>query len=80
MRGRSPEVDVEHAYSDDHRERDKDHGEEEIFAQQGNGHGRRGDDLRQQQEEHGQRQQDGDGQGHLEKITFVLPTISTPFC
>ena len=43
----------------------EDHGEEYKLPEEGDHEGGRGDDLRQQQEEHSQGQQDGDRQRHL---------------
>ena len=44
----------------------QDHGEEDKLAEEGDHEGGRGDDLSQEEEEHGQREQDGDGEAHLE--------------
>ena len=43
----------------------EDHGEEDKLAEEGDHEGGRGDDLGQQEEEHGEREQDGDGEAHL---------------
>ena len=60
-----PEVNVEDPNSDEDGEGNKEHGEEEIFAEEGNRQGGRGDDFCQQQEEHSERQQDRYAQRHL---------------
>ncbi len=44
----------------------QDHGEEDKLAEEGNHEGGRGDDLSQEEEEHGEREQDGDGEADLE--------------
>ena len=43
----------------------KDHGEEDELPEEGDDEGGGRDDLGQEEEEHGQREQDGDGQGDL---------------
>lgn len=58
-------VDVEDAYGDDDAEANEDEGEEEVLAQQGKGQRGRGDDLGDEQEEHGLRQEDRDAEHHL---------------
>ena len=58
-------VDVEDDDGDDDRQTDHHHGEEEIFSQQRQRQWRRRNDLGDEQEEHGLRQQDGNAQGHL---------------
>ena len=50
----------------------QDHGEEDKLAEEGDHEGGRGDDLRQQEEEHGEREQDGDGEADLETPEIVL--------
>ena len=45
----------------------QDHGEEDKLAEEGDHEGGRGDDLSQEEEEHGQREQDGDGKTHLKE-------------
>ena len=45
----------------------QDHGEEDELAEEGDHEGGRGDDLRQQEEEHGEREQDGDGEADLNR-------------
>jgi len=59
----SPEVDVEDADGDADGEGDEDHGEEEVFAQEGHGQRGRGDDFGQQQEKHSEREQNRDAEG-----------------
>ena len=44
----------------------QDHGEEDKLAEEGDHEGGWGDDLSQEEEEHGEREQDGDGEAHLE--------------
>ena len=48
----------------------QDHGEEDKLAEEGDHEGCRGNDLSQEEEEHGEREQDGDGQTDLE-IKYV---------
>ena len=48
----------------------QDHGEEDKLAEEGDHEGGWGDDLSQEEEEHGEREQDGDGQTDLE-IKYV---------
>ena len=43
----------------------QDHGEEDKLAEEGDHEGGRGNDLSQEEEEHGEREQDGDGEAHL---------------
>ena len=66
------EVDVENHHSDADTEGVEDHGEEDKLAEEGDHEGGRGDDLRQQEEEHGEREQDGDGEADLETPEIVL--------
>lgn len=63
--GNSPKMDVEDDDGDNDGECDEDHGEEQILADERHDDRGRRDNLRQQQEEHGQGQQDGDAQCHL---------------
>jgi len=60
-----PEVHIEHSDGDNDGERDQHHGEEQILSQQR--HRQRGgrNNLGQQQEEHGERQQDADTERDL---------------
>ena len=44
----------------------QDHGEEDKLAEEGDHEGCRGNDLSQEEEEHGEREQDVDGETHLE--------------
>ena len=46
----------------------QDHGEEDKLAEEGDHEGGWGDDLSQEEEEHGEREQDGDGEADLEYI------------
>lgn len=55
-------VDIQHKNGDDDGEGDKDHGEEEVFANQGYDQRGGGDGLGYDEEEDRQRQQDGDAQ------------------
>lgn len=53
---------VQHEHSDDDGQRDEDHSEEQVLPDQWD-HQRRGrDDLRDEQQEDGERQQHGDAQ------------------
>ena len=63
--GRLAVVHVEDDDGDEDREADQEHGEEQVFAEQGDGQRRGRDDLRNEQEEHGLREEDGNAQGHL---------------
>ena len=45
----------------------EDHGEEDELAKEGDDEGGGWDDLGQEEEEHCQREQDRDGQGHLDE-------------
>ena len=63
---RAPEVDVEHHHRHADAECVQDHGEQDKLAEEGDHEGGRGDDLSQEEEEHGEREQDGDGEAHLE--------------
>ena len=58
-------MNVENTYGDDDRKCDKNHGKKEVFAEQGHCQWRRRNDLGQQEEEHSQRNQNGDAQRHL---------------
>lgn len=44
---------------------DKDHGEEHVLPNERHSTGSGGDELHDDQQEHGQREQDGDAEGHL---------------
>lgn len=56
---------VDNNDSDDDGGDDKDHGEEHVLPNEGYGTGGRGDQLHNNQQEYGQRQQDRDAEGHL---------------
>lgn len=56
---------VDDNHGDDDRSNDEDHGEEHVFANERNGAGRGRDQLHDNQQEHGERKQDGDAEGHL---------------
>jgi len=58
-------VDVQHKDSDDDAERDKDHGEEEVLADQRDDERRRRNGLSDDQQEHSERKHDGDTEGDL---------------
>ena len=64
-----PEVDIEDPDSDEDRQGNQRHAEEEVLAQQGHSKGCWGDDLSKQQEEHGQWEEDRNTQSHLHSIT-----------
>ena len=49
----------------------QDHGEEDKLAEEGDHEGGRGNDLSQEEEEHGEREQDGDGETDLERISNI---------
>ena len=49
----------------------EDHGEEDELAEEGNHQGGGWDDLGQQEEEHGEREEDVDGETHLNKDCFI---------
>ena len=65
VRRRTAEVDVEDDDGDQDGQRHQDHGEEQVLAQERDRQRRGRNDLGQQQEEDGQRQQDGHTQRHL---------------
>jgi hypothetical protein len=67
---KSPEMNIKNSYSDADGQRDQDHSEEEVLAQQGNCQRRRRNDFGQQQEKHGQREQYGNAQSYLEFNIF----------
>lgn len=56
---------VDDNHSDDDRSNDKDHGEEHVFSDEWNSTGGGGDQLNNHQQEHSQREQDRDAEGHL---------------
>ena len=58
-------VHVEHEDGDDDAERDEDHGEEQVLADERDDQRGGGDGLGDDQQEHGERQQHGDAQGDL---------------
>ena len=58
-------MDIQHKDGDDDAERDKNHGEEEVLADQRDDERRRRDGLRDDQQEHGEGEEDGDAQGDL---------------
>lgn len=58
-------VGIDHYDSDDDRSYDKHHGEQHVFANQGNGTGSWRNQLHNDEKKHRQRKQDGDAQGHL---------------
>jgi hypothetical protein len=64
---------------EDHGEKDRlpecveDHGEEDKLAEEGDHQGGGRDDFCQQQEEHGQGQQDGDGETDLKNMQSLPP-------
>lgn len=60
-----PEVDVEHGDGNKHGQCDQDHGEQKVLAEQRHGERRGRYDFDQEQEEDGEREQDGYAQGHL---------------
>ena len=68
---RGPEVDVEDHHGDADAEGVEDHGEEDELAEEGNHQGGGRDDLGQQEEEHGEREEDVDGETHLNKDCFI---------
>lgn len=58
-------MNIKDANGDHDGECDEDHGEEEIFAEERHRQRGRRNDLGEQQEEHSERQEDGDAEGHL---------------
>ena len=62
---RRSEVDVENHHGDADTEGVEDHGEEDKLAEEGHHQGGGRDDLGQQEEEHSEREQDGDGERDL---------------
>ena len=64
---------------DDHGDADaegvEDHGEEDELAQEGDHQGGWGDDLGQQEEEHSEREEDVDGETHLQHTDKVYASI-----
>ena len=61
------EVDIEYHNCDADAERVEDHGEEDKLAEERHNQRGGGDDLGQQQEEHSEGEQDGDGKRNLFK-------------
>ena len=60
-----PEMHVEHSHGDADGEGDQDHGEEQVLPQERHRQRCGRNYFRQQQEEDGQGEQDGDAKGHL---------------
>ena len=58
-------MDVQHKDGDDDAERDENHGEEEVLADQRDDEWRRGDGLGDDQQEHGEGEEDRDAEGDL---------------
>lgn len=56
---------VDDNHSDDDGSNDKDHSEKHVFADEWNSTGGGGDQLNNHQQEHSQREQDRDAEGHL---------------
>ena len=65
VRGRFAVVHVEDDDGDEDGQADEEHGEEEVLAEQRDGQRRGRDDLRDEEEEHGLRQEDADAKGHF---------------
>lgn len=65
MRARFPVVHVQDDDGDDDGEADQDHGKEDVFAEEGQGEGGRGDDFGDEEEEHGLGEEDVDAEGDL---------------
>ena len=68
---RGPEVNVENHHGDADTEGVEDHGEQDKLAEEGHHQGGGRDDLGQQQEEHGEREEDVDGETDLNKNRFI---------
>ena len=64
-------MNVKNPNCDEDGEGDEEHGEEEILAEEGDGERGGRDDLGQQEEEHGEREEDVDGETHLNKDCFI---------
>ena len=58
-------MDIQHKDGDDDAERDKNHGEEEVLANQRDDERRRRDGLRDNQQEHSEGEEDRNAQGDL---------------
>lgn len=56
---------VDDDHGDDDGSNDEDHGEEHVFADERDGAGRGRDQFHDNQQEHGERKQDRDAEGHL---------------
>ena len=71
---RTSEMNVEHknCYAD--AEGVEDHGEEDKLSEEGHHQGGGRDDLCQQEEEHGEGEEDVDGETHLNKNRFIQLT------
>ena len=67
-----PEVDIEDPNSDEDRQGNEQHAEEEVLAKQGHSKRCWGDDLRKQQEEHSQGEEDRNTQCDLHKSKDVI--------
>ena len=68
---RRSEVDVENHHGDADTEGVEDHGEEDKLAEEGHHQGGGRDDLGQQEEEHSEREENVDGETHLNKNSFI---------
>ena len=65
VRGGRTKVHVQHYHDHDDGKRHEDHGEEEVFPDEGNDERSRGNNLGQEEEEDGEREKDGDREGDL---------------
>ena len=59
-------MNVKNPNCDEDGEGDEEHGEEEILAEEGDGQRAGRDDLGQQEEEHSEREEDGDAESDLD--------------
>ena len=65
MSSRTPEVPIDYDDCDEDTDSVHDEGEEEIFGYEGKDKGGRGQDLGNEKEEHNQREENADTQGHF---------------
>ena len=63
--GGRAEVNVEHNYGEENGERDQNHGEQEVLADERHHQGRGRNELGQEQEEHGEREENVDAESDL---------------
>ena len=72
MSSRTSKVPVDDDNSDEDADGVHDEGEEQVLGYQRQHQGGWGQDLRDEQQEHNEREQDGDTQRHLEYFTTLI--------